>query len=292
MENVTGTIVYNKEYQQIYPISHAQVIITEAGNEGKTTVETALNNIWDKLSELDGSQESASNILVKVDYCKTNTKVKKEVELLDTWSDTFELPDQKNPYIWKRTVFTYRGDEQELNKIYEIVATDTAQIIQNIYIARSTGVAPTITYPILVDGEGEPVLDEEGHEQEDLTAFDDKLPEGWLETPVSISPATPYVFMSTRKRVEGLWQRFSEPAQFGRWAYDSQVEIRYAVTEDSTPPEVKATEDDPGSNWSQSTPPDFTGWLWMITATSVNGIINKDDNDVRWKGPNLLSIIK
>lgn len=288
---MAGTILYDNNQQQIYPISSADVIITNAPGE-KSNVEDCLTELYEKVSELTGDAEASSNIIVKVEYCKTNTKDESEVKEKNNWSDTFELPDSENPYIWKRTTFTYKGDTQELNKIYEIVATDTAQIIQNIYIARSTGTAPIITYPTLVDGKGDPILDEEGQEQEDLTAFDDKLPEGWLETPVSISPATPYVFMSTRKRVEGLWQRFSEPAQFGRWAFDSQVEIRYAVTSNSTPPALNATSDDPGDNWEQNTPSNFTGWLWMITATSVNGVLNKDDNDVRWRGPNLLSIIQ
>lgn len=287
----TGTVLYNSQNQQIYPISNADVIVSNASG-GKSDVETCLVELYKKVSDLTGDSEATSNILVKVAYCKTNTKVQKEVEGLGPWSDTFELPDASNPYVWKRTTYTYKGDSQELNKTYEIVAADTAQIIQNIYIAKSTGSAPVIEYPILTDGKGDPILDEEGHEQEDLTAFDNKLPDGWLETPVSIGPATPYVFMSTRKRVEGLWQRFSEPAQFGRWAFDSQVELRYSITEDSTPPELNETQDNPGDNWLTKTPSDFTGWLWMITATSVNGVINSDSSNIRWKGPNLLSIIK
>lgn len=288
---MAGTILYDNDQKQIYPVTSADVVNTNAPGEA-SNVEECLTEIYDKLSSLAGDSEAASNILVKVTYCKTNTKLESEVKELENWTDTFELPDSEFPYVWKKTIYTYKGDTQELNTVYEIVATDTAQIIQNIYIARSTSLAPVITYPILVDGEGDPILDDEGRQQEDLAAFDDKLPEGWSENPVSISPATPYVFMSTRKRVEGLWQRYSEPAQFGRWAFDSQVEIRYAITSNATPPTLNATSDDPGSNWEQSTPSSFTGWLWMITATSVNGVLNKDDNDIRWKGPNLLSIIQ
>jgi hypothetical protein len=54
-------------------------------------------------------------------------------------------------------------------------------------------------------------LDEDGNEQEDLTAFDDTLPAGWSETPISVSSTTPNVYMSIRKRVNGLWERFSDP---------------------------------------------------------------------------------
>ena len=285
-----GTIVYNKDQQQIYPVSHAEVVISNASGS-KSDVEDNLIKLWKKVSELSGDQEAASNIMVVVTYCKTNTKDESEVKKLSTWSGIFELPDSERPYVWKKTLYTYKGDTAKLNEIYEIVATDIAEKIQNIYIARSTGVAPVITYPILTDGYGDPILDSEGNTQEDLTAFDKKLPEGWSETPVSIGPATPYVFISTRKRVEGLWKRYSEPAQYGRWAFDSQLELRYTITSGDKPA-VNTTSDDPGSQWSSDTPDNFTGKMWMITATSVNGVLNSDENNVRWHGPHLMSIIQ
>lgn len=285
-----GTIVYNKDQQQIYPISHAEVVISNASGS-KSDVEDNLIKLWKKVSELSGDQEAASNIMVVVTYCKTNTRDESEVRKLSSWSDIFELPDSERPYVWKKTLYTYKGDTAKLNEIYEIVATDIAEKIQNIYIARSTGVAPVITYPILTDGYGDPILDSEGNTQEDLTAFDKKLPEGWSETPASIGPATPYVFISTRKRVEGLWKRYSEPAQYGRWAFDSQLELRYTITSGDKPA-VNTTSDDPGSQWSSDTPDSFTGKMWMITATSVNGVLNSDENNVRWHGPHLMSIIQ
>lgn len=285
-----GTIVYNKDQQQIYPVSHAEVVISNASGS-KSDVEDNLIKLWKKVSELSGDQEAASNIMVVVTYCKTNTRDESEVRKLSSWSDIFELPDSERPYVWKKTLYTYKGDTAKLNEIYEIVATDIAEKIQNIYIARSTGVAPVITYPILTDGYGDPILDSEGNTQEDLTAFDKKLPEGWSETPVSIGPATPYVFISTRKRVEGLWKRYSEPAQYGRWAFDSQLELRYTITSGDKPA-VNTTSDDPGSQWSNDTPDSFTGKMWMITATSVNGVLNSDENNVRWHGPHLMSIIQ
>lgn len=285
-----GTIVYNKDQQQIYPVSHAEVVISNASGS-KSDVEDNLIKLWKKVSELSGDQEAASNIMVVVTYCKTNTRDESEVRKLSSWSDIFELPDSERPYVWKKTLYTYKGDTAKLNEIYEIVATDIAEKIQNIYIARSTGVAPVITYPILKDGYGDPILDSAGNTQEDLTAFDNKLPEGWSETPVSISPATPYVFISTRKRVEGLWKRYSEPAQYGRWAFDSQLELRYTITSGDKPA-VNTTSDDPGSQWSSDTPDSFTGKMWMITATSVNGVLNSDENNVRWHGPHLMSIIQ
>jgi hypothetical protein len=97
--------------------------------------------------------------------------------------------------------------------------------------------------------------------------------------------------MSTRKRVEGKWTKFSDPAQFGRWAFDSKLEMRYQVT-DSDVPNVDNKSDNPGDGWTTESITDFTGKLWMITATSVNGVINSDDDQTRWQGPYLIGYVK
>jgi hypothetical protein len=68
------------------------------------------------------------------------------------------------------------------------------------------------------------------------------------------------------------------------------LELRYRVTQGDVPA-VDATEDNPGSEWSVEPPTEFTGHLWMITATSVNKVYNRDDVGVVWHGPNLMAII-
>lgn len=278
-----GTTLYNKSGKQIFPITDAQVVSSNAS--GKTSnVEKNLIDLFDAISKLTGDAEIATNILINITYCKSKTKLEEEVKRQDNWQETFILPNSEYPYIWKHTVFTYKGNTSStLNELYEIVATDTSEKLQTIYIAKSTSSAPIINYPLVETPEGE--------QKEDLTIFDQKLPEGWTETPVSIGPATPYVFMSTRKRIDGLWTRFSEPAQFGRWAFDSLIELRYTTTA-SDKPALNNKSEEPGSNWTQDSPSEFTGKLWMITATSVNGVLNKDENGNIWNGPHLLSIIK
>lgn len=281
-----GTQLYDKDRQEIYPISKAEVVLTDITGDSQT-VEDCLRELYERTTS-EGDQEAVNSIKIKIQYCRTDTKIESEVKEKDNWQDFFSLPNQENPYVWKKTSIFYVGEsqeEQDLKTAYEIVASDTAEIIQNIYIAKSTNMAPIIEYPKVIGPDGKPT------EEEDLTAFDDKLPEGWSETPVSVSPATPYVFMSTRKRVEGLWKRYSEPAQFGKWAFDSQLELRYTVTTSETP-SVNRTEDNPGEQWTITSPNDFTGKLWMITATSVNGVLNKDDNDNKWFGPHLISKIQ
>lgn len=288
-----STQLYNQEKKEIYPVSHALYIKSNAQDSSSTseTVEQNLKELWSEISKISGDQDAATNIIIKIYYSRSTSSDLEEIKQNENWQSYFELPDSDLPYTWKKTIITYKGQEEELNVTYEIVAAQTAEVIQNIYIAKSTGVAPVIKYPVLQDGYGEPILDEDGNEQEDLSAFDNSLPEGWSETPVSIGPATPYVFISTRKKVNAKWQRFSEPAQFGRWAFDSQLELRYTVTDNDVPP-VNATNTDPGSIWSLEGPTDFTGKLWMITATSVNNVLNAAEDGVIWRGPNLLSIIQ
>lgn len=293
---MTGTKLYNQAKQQIYPISHAAVIQSEATGALNETVESNLKDLWKAIADLTGDSEAVENISVVVSYYKGRTNDKEEIKLLEDgdWYSEFStnlLPDSDNPYLWKKTVFTYKGNSGQLNKVYEIAAVYVNDTSQTIYTAKTTGSAPVITYPILKDGFGKPILDDEGKEQEDLTVFDNSLPEGWLETPVSVSPSTPYVFMATRKKVDGLWGRYSNPAQYGRWAFDSQLEVRYTVTTGDIPT-VNSTSTDPGSIWSVNGPTDFTGKLWMITATSVNNVLNAADDGTIWHGPNLLSIIQ
>ena len=286
-----GTQLYNKEGQKMYPIGKAIDIDTEASGQ-ISNVETNLKELWNAISGITGEGEAAQNIIVNTWYTASNSDKEAEIREYTTWSEFFSLPENGEAYIWKKTQFTYKGDTSQSNVVYEIVYADIVERVQNIYIATSTGSAPEIKYPILKDGYGEPILDDNGKEQEDLTAFDDSLPEGWSEVPVSITPSQPYTFISTRKRVKGKWEKFSDPAQFGRWAFDSQLELRYKVTEDGSVPEFVATSDDPGSEWQVQSPTEFTGKLWMITATSVNGVINADSEGIRWKGPNLMSIIQ
>ena len=285
-----GTQLYNKEGQKIYPAGRASDIDTEASGQ-VSNVETNLKELWNAISGITGDGEAVDNITVTVEYTTSNSDNVGDLEDAE-WRKVFELPRNGEMYVWKKTEFSYKGNVGAANTIYEIVFADAAERTQNIYTAVSTTSAAEIKYPILKDGYGEPILGDNGEEQEDLAAFDNTLPSGWSEVPVSITPSQPYTFISTRKRVDGKWQRFSDPAQFGRWAFDSQLELRYRVITDGSTPQFNATSDDPGSEWTKQSPTDFTGKLWMITATSVNGVINADSEGIRWKGPNLMAIIQ
>lgn len=142
----TGTIVYNKDQQQIYPISDGSVIISNASGS-KSNVEEDLKKLFKQVSDLSGSSEAVNNIIIKIHYLPADTAEESEIKLsTKQWTDTFELPTEENPYIWKRTKFTFQGaDESQGTTIYEIVASDVSTIIQNIY-TRTEGITPVIEY--------------------------------------------------------------------------------------------------------------------------------------------------
>ena len=292
---VTGTQLYNKEKEKIYPYSKANIISTSGDSSVNNinTVEGCLVDLYSKFADISGDKEAVNTIQYNVTYCILNSKNKADAESATSWSETFTLPTAEKPYVWKKTVISYAGaSDEERQFFYEIIASDVTEKSQTIYNATSSDQTPEIKYPIKRDPHtGEELEDEQGNKIIDLTYYDNTLPEGWLETPQPISPSYPYVFISTRKRVEGKWEKFSDPAQFGRWAFDSQLELRYQVTQGEVP-NVSNKDTNPGENWLLNAPTEFTGKLWMITATSVNGVINSDSNGIKWRGPNLLANIQ
>lgn len=237
----TGTIIYNKEYKQIYPISHAEVIISEASGE-KSNVEDNIKKLFKQVSDLTGATETVNNIIVKIHYQPSNTSNESDIKLSQKeWSDTFELPTEENPYVWKRTIFTYEGAEaNQGTTVYEIVASDVSTIIQTIY-TRTEGITPVIEYKQKVDEQGRPLyIDSDGRETTDVTstkAYDynyysdgskanglNNLPPTpedqsyvWTDYPQDISLSYTAVFMSRRIRQNGKWGAFSTPAQYGQW---------------------------------------------------------------------------
>lgn len=241
----TGTIVYNKDQQQIYPISDGTVIISNASGS-KSNVEDDLKKLFKQVSDLSGSNEAVNSIIIKIHYLPANTADESEIKLSSKqWSDTFELPTEENPYIWKRTKFTFQGaDESQGTTIYEIVASDVSTIIQTIY-TRTEGITPVIEYKQKTDEDGNPLyIDAEGKETTKVTslkAYDynyywngqpssglDKLPptpDGysyiWTDYPQDISLSFTSVFMSRRIRQAGKWKPFSTPAQYGQWPIES-----------------------------------------------------------------------
>lgn len=281
--------LYNQDHQEIHPKSYAACVFLQEGNQ--QTVENELQDIHAELAKLTGSDQATDNIIVKPYYTFSNYQnvedIKNNVQD-DEWFEDFSLPVNGKLYVWKKTEYTYKGNTDERNTSYEIVYADVAKETQTIYTAGSDSYTPEIKYPILRDGYGDPILDSNGNEQDDLAAFDNLPPKDWEDYPIGISSTNVNAYMSTRKKVNGKWERYSQPAQYGKWSLNSVLETKYQVSESQ--PDFNATSEDPGSAW-KSTITEGSGKIWMITASSVNEVLNKDNNDIIWKGPILIGVL-
>lgn len=242
---MNGTQLYNNSYQQIYPISDAQVITSNASGSS-STVEDNLKKLFKQISDISGDSETVNNIIIDIKYQPSNTNQESEIKLSQKeWSDTFESPTEDNPYIWKRVKYSFSGaDSNQGVTTYEIVASDVSTIIQTIY-TRTKGITPTIEYKQKVDQEGNPLyIDDDGRETTTVTskkAYDynyysdgskatsindlPPTPEDqsyvWTDYPQDISLSYTSVFMSRRIRQNGKWGAFSTPAQYGQWLHNN-----------------------------------------------------------------------
>lgn len=273
---VKGTQLYNKAKEKIYPLSDASVINCDAATTG-STVHKDIADLYEQISKLTGDEEAANNIIITVHYKASKSKIQSDIIADTQWSTSFMTPTSDYPYTWKRTVISYKGDDNA-KKVYEIVASMDSEITETIYRAVSDNSQPIISYI------------NPNTKEEDLHLYDNNIPEYWSKTPVSVSASAPNVFMSTRRKIDGVWEKYSTPAQYGRWAYDSNVVFRYQVTDTSDIPDLEQEKENPGDAWVNSITKQFKGFLWMINATAVNGQL-QEYNDVIWNGPNLMSIV-
>lgn len=276
---IGGTQLYNKAKQTINPISEANAIDCQATGK-PSTVHQDIADLYKQIAELTKDSEAVNNILIDISYKRSKSKDKADIVEDTGWSTVFISPTSDYPYIWKRTIITYKGAEVgQGSTVYEIVASADAEVTQTIYRAVSDSTQPVISYIDETTG------------KEDPTKYDNTLPQYWSEIPASVSAATPNVFMSTRKKVNGKWEMFSVPAQYGRWAFDSNVVFKYQVTGTNTVPDLEINSENPGDKWVNENTGMFTGFLWMISATAINGQL-QSYNDAIWNGPNLISIVK
>lgn len=98
--------------------------------------------------------------------------------------------------------------------------------------------------------------------------IDNYLPSGWYSTPQSVNPVSQFGFVSTRKKVNGIWGEFSTPAVISRWAADgtngtdgvgvSETVITYAMSSSGTIA--------PSAGWQTDVPTLVAGnFLWTRT---------------------------
>ena len=281
--------LYDKDGSEIFPKTKDDQVSSNAIS-GQPNVNLALkslkqetNSLADRINEITGDKDAVTAIRVSTEYSASKTTNEENIKDSSVeWSQQFMQPTPEFPYTWKHTEFAVG---ETTNDFYEIIASFNQNETQTIYLTKDNTTSVKIEYPEKTDENGEPI---EG--EYDLTAFDNQLPEGWSETPKSINASEPYLYISTRKRVNGIWEMYSTPALLGKWSFDSKLEIKYQVTSGDVPT-VDKTSPSP-SGWGNSPEDDFVGKLWMITSTIVNEqpVINKDGNI--WSNPILMAIVK
>lgn len=286
---MAGTQLYDKNQTELYPIT-SDDCVTSNVISGCNDVDKALTylknetlEIQKRIDQITGDEEILTSLVVTVSYAKSTTTSESNIKDPSTeWGQTYIQPSAEFPYIWKRTTFEITSNK---SSFYEIVASFNQNEIQTIYMVKDNTSSVTITYPEKVGEDGNPI---EG--EYDLTAYDEKLPDGWSEIPQSISASEPYLYMSTRKRKQGVWEKYSTPALLGKWSFDSKLEMKYQITTGEIPT-INRTSQSP-ENWGNAPTGDFTGKLWMITATTINDqfVINKDGNI--WSEPVLMAIVQ
>ncbi len=289
--------VYSGTGDQIYPETADKAVKVSIKD---TTLDVYLKELAESISKVQGADQVAKSLKFKVDYLATNTAdVAKVRELEDQpetnqWGENFVLPSVRTPYTWKRTiVYFYGQDPKDGQKFYEIVTADIAEISQTLYMVKDNQQQPKVIYPqkaVEVEGELQNVNDTDASLDEIIKASEEGK-NNWSKYPLDVTPSSPYGYMAVRQRVNGTWGLF-KVALYSKWSYDSKLVTKFTVTSTSERPQPTRTEVNPGSQWVDTNTQEFTGYLWMISASWSNNNYILDSNENIWSEPQLISIVK
>ena len=289
--------VYSGTGDQIYPITIDKAVKVSIKD---TTLNKYLEELAKSISKVQGVDQVAKSLKFKIDYLATNTadvtRVKELEDQPETnqWGENFVLPSVRTPYTWKRTIVYFEGQNlKDGQKFYEIVTADIAEISQTLYIVKDNQQQPKVIYPqkaVEVGGELQNVNDTDASLDEIIKASGEGK-NNWSKYPLDVTPSSPYGYMAVRQRVNGTWSLF-KVALYSKWTYDSRLITKFTVTSTSERPQLTRIEADPGSQWVDTNTQEFTGYLWMISASQNNNNYVLDDNKNIWSEPQLISIVK
>lgn len=289
--------VYSGTGDQIYPETADKAVTVLAKD---TTLDVYLKELAESISKIQGADQIAKSLKFKIDYLATNTSdVAKVKELEDQpetnqWGENFVLPSVRTPYTWKRTIVYFEGQNiKDGQKFYEIVTADIAEISQTLYMVKDNQQQPKIIYPqkaVEVEGELQNVDDTDASLDEIIKASEEGK-NNWSKYPLDVTPSSPYGYMAVRQRVNGTWGLF-KVALYSKWAYDSRLVTKFTVTDTSERPQLTRTDENPGNEWVDTYTQEFTGYLWMISASWSNNNYILDRNENIWSEPQLISIVK
>ena len=289
--------VYSGTGDQIYPETADKAVTVLAKD---TTLDKYLEELAKSISKVQGADQVAKSLKFKIDYLATNTsdiaRVKELEDQPETnqWGENFVLPSVRTPYTWKRTIVYFEGQNpKEGQKFYEIVTADIAEISQTLYMVKDNSQQPKVIYPqkaVEVEGELQNVDDTEASIDEIIKASEEGK-NNWSKYPSEITASNPYGFMAVRQRVNGTWSLF-KVALYSKWAYDSRLVTKFTVTSTFKSPQLDRTDTNPGNSWVDTNTQEFTGYLWMISASQSNNNYILDSNKNIWSKPQLISIVK
>ena len=289
--------VYSGTGDQIYPETADKAVKVLKKD---TTLDIYLEELAKSISKVQGADQIAKSLKFKIDYLATNTSdVARVKELEDQpetnqWGENFVLPSVKTPYTWKRTIVYFEGQNpKDGQKFYEIVTADIAEISQTLYMVKDNTDQVKVIYPQKVEevsGELQNVNDTDAS-LDDIINANKESPNKWSKYPVEISASYPYGFMAVRSRSNGVWSSF-RIALYSKWSYDSKLVTKFTVTSTFERPQLTRTEVNPGSQWVDTNTQEFTGYLWMISASQNNNNYILDSNKNIWSEPQLISIVK
>lgn len=289
--------VYSGTGDQIY-LETADRAVTVLAKH--TTLDKYLEELAKSISKVQGADQVAKSLKFKIDYLATNTADVNKVKELENqpetnqWGENFVLPSVKTPYTWKRTIVSFEGqDPKNSQKFYEIVTADIAEISQTLYMIKDNQQQPKVIYPqkaVEVEGELQNVNDTDASLDEIIKASEEGK-NNWSKYPLDVTPSSPYGYMAVRQRVNGTWGLF-KVALYSKWAYDSRLVTKFTVTDTSERPQPTRTNENPGNEWVDTNTQEFTGYLWMISASQSNNNYILDSNENIWSEPQLISIVK
>ena len=289
--------VYSGTGDQIYPITIDKAVKISIED---TTLDVYLKKLAESISKVQGADQVAKSLKFKIDYLATNTadvtRVKELEDQPETnqWGENFVLPSVRTPYTWKRTIVYFEGQNpKEGQKFYEIVTADIAEISQTLYMVKDNQQQPKVIYPqkaVEVEGELQNVNDTDASLDEIIKASEEGK-NNWSKYPLDVTPSSPYGYMAVRQRVNGTWGLF-KVALYSKWAYDSKLVTKFRVTSTFESPQLTRTDTNPGNQWVDTNTQEFTGYLWMISASQSNNNYILDSNKNIWSEPQLISIVK
>lgn len=289
--------VYSGTGDQIYPETADKAVTVLAKD---TTLDKYLEELAESISKVQGVDQIAKSLKFKIDYLATNTSdVTRVKELEDQpetnqWGENFVLPSVRTPYTWKRTIVYFEGQNlKDSQKFYEIVTADIAEISQTLYMVKDNTNQVKVIYPqkaVEIGGELQNVNDTDAS-LDDIINANKESPNKWSKYPVDITASSPYGYMAVRQRVNGTWSLF-KVALYSKWTYDSKLVTKFTVTSTFERPQLIRTEANPGSQWVDTNTQEFTGYLWMISASQSNNNYILDSNKNIWSEPQLISIVK